>query len=107
MANMNLRKINLIREMERKRTDEHDGDYGRHEQWKRESRRRMTYIPPYGEPEMRKYSYPVGDYGGEEIMDRLMGFVEPPMDNYDPEMRRRRRSDGTPDDTRLRGAPAG
>lgn len=95
MANMNLRKINMIREMERNRTEKHGGDYGRREQWEPESRRRMTYVPPYGEPEMRKYSYPVGAYGVEETMDRLMGFVDPPMDNYDPEMRRRRRSDGT------------
>lgn len=90
MANMNLRKINLIREMERKRTSEHGEDYGRDEPWEPDHRRKMTYIPPYSEPEMRRY--PRMGYDGDMPMDRRMGFGE--HDGYEHEMRRRR-SDGT------------
>ena len=90
MANMNLRKINLIREMERKRTGEHGGDYGRDELWVPDHRRKMTYMPEYIEPEMRRY--PRMGYDGDMPMDRRMGFGE--RDGYEHEMRRRR-SDGT------------
>lgn len=89
-------------------------------------RRMPMYTPPYGEPEMRRIRYPVGEYdrgemnyqrgeGGQNegrrseysrgeygegrmrMEDRKMGFGEqPPMDEYEMEMRRRRRrSDGT------------
>lgn len=90
MANMNLRKINLIREMERKRTEERGGDYGRDEPWESDHRHKMTYTPPYSEPEMRRY--PRMGYDGDMPMDRRMGFGE--RDGYEHEMRRRR-SDGT------------
>lgn len=89
MANMNLRKINLIREMERKRTGEHGGNYDRDEPWEHD-RHKMTYMPPYIEPEMRRY--PRMGYDGDMPMDRRMGFGE--RDGYEHEMRRRR-SDGT------------
>jgi hypothetical protein len=90
MANMNLRKINLIREMERKRTEERGGEYGRDEPWEPDHRRKMTYISPYSEPEMRRY--PRMGYDGDMPTDRRMGFGE--RDGYEHEMRRRR-SDGT------------
>lgn len=90
MANMNLRKINLIREMERKRAEERGGEYGRDEQWEPDHRRKMTYIPPYSEPEMRRH--PRFGYDGDMPTDSRMGFGE--RDGYDHEMRRRR-SDGT------------
>ena len=86
MAN-NLRKLQLIREMERKRAEQ-DGErmtHGRDEPWEPE-RRAMTYTQPYGKPNMR------GGYDGEMPMDRRMGFGE--HDDYDRDMRRRR-SDGT------------
>ena len=78
----------------------------RREPWPADYPGRMTYIPPYGEPDMRRRNYPMGDYDGEMesrrrnyprsaydrdmIEDRRMGFGEQPMDNYDHEMRRRR-----------------
>lgn len=90
MANMNLRKINLIREMERKRTEERGNDYVRDEPWEPDHRRKMSYMPPYIEPEMRRY--PRMRYDGDMPIDRRMGFGE--RDGDEHEMRRRR-SDGT------------
>lgn len=66
----------------------------RDEPWEPDHRRKMTYVPPYGEPEMSRMNYPRSEYDGDGMNDRRMGFAEPPIDNY-PEMRRRRRSDGT------------
>ena len=77
MAKMNLRQIQLIREMERKRNEPE-----------------MSYMPHYAEPEMRRHYQTRGGYEGDAPQDRRMGFGEQPMDNYDTEMRRRRR-DGT------------
>lgn len=84
--------------------------YGRDEPWEPDHRR-MTYTPPYAEPHMRRdyqtrdgyegrtegrrMNYPRSAYDGEGMNDRRMGFGEQPMDNYDTEMRRRRRADGT------------
>ena len=69
--------------------------YGRDEPWEPDHRR-MTYTPPYAEPHMlRPYHQTRGNYDGEGMNDRRMGFGEQPMDNYDTEMRRRRRADGT------------
>ena len=125
------------------------------ESWEQEQMRRMpTYMPPYGEPEMRRRDYSRNEYGrgemeyargeggrnegrrsemnyqrneggrgenrrgemnypqneyrsgemnysrgeyeGGGMENRRMGFGEQPMDNYEMEMRRRRRrSDGT------------
>ena len=106
------------------------------EPWE-QMRRMPTYMPPYGEPEMRRRSYPRSEYNrsemeyargeggrnegsrsemnyprneygrsemnyprseseGGRMENRRMGFGEQPMDNYEMEMRRRRRrSDGT------------
>lgn len=75
MAKMNLRQIQLIREMERKRNEPE-----------------MRYMPHYAEPEMRRVRYPHIGYKDDMPMDRRMGFGE--RDGYDHEMRRRR-SDGT------------
>lgn len=69
-------------------------EYGRDEPWEPDHRR-MTYIPPYGEPGMRRDYQTRSGYDGEGMRDRRMGFGEQPMDNYDTEMRRRRRADGT------------
>lgn len=72
------------------------GEYQtRDEAWPADYPGRMTYIPPYSEPDMRRRNYPRSEYDGEGIDDRRMGFGEQPMNNYDTEMRRRRRPDGT------------
>lgn len=92
MASMNLTKLQMLRE----RSREQDGSrmaYGRDEPW--EPDRRMTYVPPYGAPQMRRHYQTRGGYDGEMPDDRRMGFGEQPMDAYEPEMRRRRRADGT------------
>lgn len=105
MANMSLTKINLIREMERRRGGEYGGQmaYGRDEPWEPEHRR-MPYMPPYGSPgmtgrngaEMRKYYRARSGYEGGMPMDRRkMGFGEDEPVDYGTDMRRRRRSDGT------------
>lgn len=103
MANMSLTKLNLIREMERKRNGGEGGRMGytgRDEPWEPEHRR-MTYVPPYGSPEMTgsggmdmrgRYRTRSG-YDEDMPMNRRMGFGE--RDGYETEMRRRRRSDGT------------
>ena len=97
----NLRNLQLLREMERKRTDK-DSEHmthGRDEPWEHE-RRAATYTPPYGTPGMNsdvgtymRGNYRVrSGYDGEMPVDRRMGFGE--HDGYEHEMRRRR-SDGT------------
>lgn len=63
-----------------------------YEPWEHE-RAGMRYIPPYGEPDMRRRNYPRSGYDGEMPEDRRMGFGE--RDGYETEMRRRRRADGT------------
>lgn len=56
--------------------------------------RRMGHEPPM-DTEMARRSYTRSAYDGNGAMNRRMGFGEQPMDTYDTEMRRRRRSDGT------------
>ena len=64
----------------------------------------MHYMPPYGSPgmstdddgrQMRRRHETRSGYDGDMPMDYRIGFGEQPMDRYDPEMRRRRRKDGT------------
>lgn len=100
MAN-NLRNLQLIREMERKRkeNDVERMPHGRDEPWEPEHRQ-MTYTQPYGRPgmngddgmEMRGRYRTRSGYDGDMPTDRRMGFGE--RDGYEHEMRRRR-SDGT------------
>lgn len=61
-----------------------------------EDRRRGYARSEYdgGMEDRRRYETRSG-YDGEMMQDRRMGFGEQPMDNYDVEMRRRRRKDGT------------
>lgn len=102
MASMSLTKINLIREMERKRGGMGGGQmsYGRNEPWEPEHRG-MPYMPPYSRPDMtggtnmRRYYRTRSGYDGEKPMDRRMGFGEDDPVDYGREMRRRRRADGT------------
>lgn len=67
----------------------------RNEPWPADYPNRMTYVPPYGEPDMRRRNYSRSGYDGGMIEDRRMGFGEQPMDNYDHEMRRRRNDGAT------------
>ncbi|MBQ8617675.1 MAG: hypothetical protein IJ418_09185 [Clostridia bacterium] len=105
----------LMKNGESRRREDDGGDRGgyqtRNEMQPMDYPHRMNYIPPYGEPDMRRRNYPTGEYDGgmesrrrnyprsgydgDMIEDRRMGFGEQPMDNYDHEMRRRRRPDGT------------
>lgn len=48
----------------------------RDEPWEPERPRRMTYVPPYGEPDMRRRNYPRSEYDGDGVSDRRMGFGE-------------------------------
>ena len=102
MSRMNLAKLQIMRN---NRDRDGDGDgrqmrYGR-DPWEHEPHR-MTDSPSYSAPgmnvgkhEMRRYYQTRGEYDGGGMSDRRMGFGEQPMDNYDTEMRRRRRKDGT------------
>lgn len=99
MGKMNLTKLQMLRENGSERRREGEGgrrmDYGRDEPWEPDHRR-TAYMPPYAEPGMRRDYQTRGGYDGDMPMDRRrMGFGEQPMDNYDTEMRRRRRADGT------------
>ena len=95
--NTRLAKLQMMRQNEENRRREgEDGRrmaYGRDEPWEPDHRR-MTYTPPYAEPEMRRHYQTRSGYDGDAPQDRRMGFGEQPMDNYDTEMRRRRK-DGT------------
>lgn len=100
MAGMNTRlaKLQMLREAgqngQNQRREGGDGGrmaYGRDEPW--EPDRRMTYTPPYADPNMRREYQTRGGYDGDMPQDRRMGFGE--HDGYDAEMRRRRRADGT------------
>lgn len=84
MSRMNLNRLQVLRRRSR------DGDGGGYDG---DDRRRMTYTPPYSEPDMRRRYQTRGGYDGEEMEDRRMGFGEQP-EYHDADMRRRRR-DGT------------
>lgn len=96
-GNTRLAKLQMLRENgQNQRREGGDGRqmaYGRDEPWEPDHRR-MTYTPPYAEPGMRRDYQTRSGYDGDMPMDRRMGFGEQPMENYETDMRRRRR-DGT------------
>lgn len=94
MGRMNLTKLQMLRD--RSNQDrQHGEDGGSNMRGNYDYNPHMTYMPPYGSPNMRRYYQTRGGYDGDMTQDRRMGFGETPMDNYGAKMRRRRHKDGT------------